>query len=395
MRKFLLYMLLLSVSLPAFAADNEIKFGVTTSTRYNDNVNNVSSNEQDAVVFAIGPRMLFDTQGPKYEAGVSYSPLFTTYSQGGRVDQFDQYFGAHSEYRPTERLTLALRDTLFLERDADRDLTDSTVPSLDSGGNKQTLRNNLNGSARYGISQRASVTTNGGLNVIEREDKDLSDVEAISGRVQMDYVLSMRDTVGIGTSVRTQGVEDSIAHNRTQTNYYGFFLFASHRFSPTFGLSATGGPTWLRSRREDDQRSGYESDLDYFASVSLTADSKRGSASIAYTRTSSDVAFSSTTYLIDRVTATADWQISPRLFMGLKGEWNERTAVLRFSGENFANSVHQWLAAANVTYRMTPEVVAGFTVDYLRQEWDAAGADAVDRVRAVIRFDYNAQALRF
>ncbi|MDP6981340.1 MAG: hypothetical protein QF570_22490 [Myxococcota bacterium] len=395
MRKFLLYMALLSVCLPAFAADNEFKFGVRTNTRYNDNVDNVSSNKQDAIVFEIGPRFKLDTRAPLYEAGVNYAPSFKIYSQGDQVDEFSHRLNARGDYRPTDRLTLGLRESLAAERDSDRDFSDDPTIDLDGGGHKQTLRNRLSGDVRYGLTQRLSLSSNAGYRIVEREDKDLADVESISGSAQSNYVLSMRDSIAIGASVRRQTVEGSPGSGRrkTRTDSYGFFLFGSHRFTPTYGVSVSGGPTWLRSSRTNDGRSGDETNLEYFASAEVNADYDRGSASLAYTRASSDVAFSATTYLIDRVTGTVDWQLSPRLVFGATAEWNQREAVLKFEDQRFVNSVDQWLAAANLSYRMTPEVFGGFTVDYLRQDSGASGT--VDRVRAVIRFDYNAQALRF
>ena len=393
MRKFLLYMLLLSVSLPAFAADNEFKFGVTTNTRYNNNVTNVEQGEVDAFIFEIGPRLRFDTRHQKYEGWLSYSPRFATYTDGGRIDEFNQYFGARGEYHLTDQWTFSLQDTFTLQTDADRDFADGV--DLDDGSRKQVRRNNLSATTRWSYSQRGSLVFNGGYNIVEREDKDLSDVRSFSGRIQADYVATPRSTIGFGTNLRNQQVDSSAQRDKTTTDYYGFFLFTSYRLTPTFGFQANGGPTWLVSKRQDDDDSGNETDLEYFVNAVVSADFERGTASIEYARASSDVAFSTTTFLIDEVSVNLDWQFSPRVWGGLTGQWNEREAVLRFDSINevFSNSVTQWVGAATLTVRATPEVLMAFTVDYLRQKQDLR--DPAHRVRAVIRFDYNAQAIRF
>jgi len=392
MRRLLLNMLLLSISFPALAAENEFKFGVTTNTRYNDNVSNVSDDKTDAFIFEVGPRLQFGTRHLKYEAGLSYNPRFTTYSDGGRTDEFTQNMAARAEADLTDRFKVSLRNALTVDYDDDLDISEDVTLDLDDSSEKLTLRNNLVGRARYALSPRGSLNANTTYRVIDREVKDLSDVLSISGELQADYVANMQTTVGIGTSLRTQTVEASRERQETDTDYYGFFLYAGYQFSSSLGFQASGGPTWLLSKREDDGRSGRQTDLEYFASASLEAGLSQGRFSLQYARANSDVAFSATTYLIDQVNATLDWQFTPHVFGGLSAEWNVRTAVLRFAGENFANDVTQWLGAANVSVRVTPEIFMGFTVDYLRQTAD--NLDAVDRVRGVIRFDYNAQALR-
>ena len=61
MRRILLFMLLLCVSLPAIAAENEFKLGVTSINRYDDNVANVEEGKREAFAFQIGPTIRFES----------------------------------------------------------------------------------------------------------------------------------------------------------------------------------------------------------------------------------------------------------------------------------------------------------------------------------------------
>ena len=61
MRRILMIITQSCVSLPAFAAENELRLGVTTASRYSDNAANVSSGKEDTFSFVIGPRLIFDT----------------------------------------------------------------------------------------------------------------------------------------------------------------------------------------------------------------------------------------------------------------------------------------------------------------------------------------------
>ncbi len=398
MRKFLLYMLLLSVSLPAIAAENEFKFGVTTNTRYNDNVNNVESDKVDAVVFQIGPRLRFDRRDAKYEATLQYLPRYTTYTDGERANKFIQYLGANGEFRLTSRITLDARNNLSVDSDADRDITDGTTVDLDPNDRrKQVLRNDANLGLRYSYSQRGTVSLDGGYYLVDRDDRDLSDVGSASGRLQTTYAVTTRTSLGTGVSVTSQEIEESRQRDPTRTNYYGLFLQASHQFDPMFSITASAGPTWLRSKRKIDGE--HENDLNYFARAIFVADFESGSVEVEYGRENSEVSFSPTSYIIDEVAARLGWQVTSRVTVGLRGEWNRREAVLDLTGVDFVEEVEQRLAAADVRYRMTPEVVAGFSVDYLQQKTDASSSAVrsrtVDRVRAIVRFEYNAEALRF
>ena len=67
MRRILLFLLLLCTSVSANAAENEIKIGLTTASRYNDNIGNVSSGKKsDSFSFDFGPRIDFDSTSARY-----------------------------------------------------------------------------------------------------------------------------------------------------------------------------------------------------------------------------------------------------------------------------------------------------------------------------------------
>lgn len=391
-------LVLVLVCLPVAAAENEVKVGATTAVRYNDNIANVETGKTDSFAFELGPYFRLDSSGAKYEIGGSYSPRFATYTDDDRDDNFTHNFGIHGDYRPAEQWKVAFSDVLGLESDADRDFNDDDSDDSGNGGEKQTLRNFLNGSVTYSASQRVQLSASGTYNIAEREDKDLSDSTQVSGRLQGNYSLSARNTFGGGALAKLQLVKASneLDVGDTTSNYYGFFLYAEHRFTPLLSLSASGGPTWLISNRDDDGQKR-ETSLDSFANVELVADIDRGSASLAYQRTSTDFARTSTAFIIDEVSASIDWAATTLLVLGVNGEWNQRKAILEITQGNFVNKVTQWRAAASASYRISPQVSTKITFDFLRQESkDAAPElDSTDRYRVVVRFDYHAKAFRF
>lgn len=401
MRRILLSMLLVCVSLPAIAAKNELRLGVMTASRYDDNIRNVSEGKTDAFVFQLGPRIQFDSAASRYEAGFHYGPRFTYYTRGPD-DDVTHSFGAHADYRPTPRLVFKMRDSLLLEYDADRDFSQVAEFDLDNGGDKKTFLNSLAADARYAVTQRFSLVSNFVYTSIFREDKDLTDSEQLSGRVQGEYVIGQRDTVGAGLFARNQVTEGGRSQTLgdigdTTTNFYGFFLSWNHRFTPLVSANATGGPTWLVSNREDDGKRSATS-VEYFTSAGLTAQFDGGSASVSYRRSNSEYARTASSFLTDSVKLRADWPINRRLVFRVSGEWNRRTAILKVVGADMEDKVIQWRAAATVSYRLTRETVSHFTVDYLRQDETVPGQTETkpsDRIRAVIRLNYNARTFRF
>lgn len=395
MRRILLFLLLLCTSVSANAAENEIKIGLTTATRYNDNIGNVSSGKKsDSFSFDFGPRIDFDSTSARYELGGDYSPRISIYTNRVRnTVEVDHIFATHGEYRPTPRWTLGLRDRLRLETDADRDTDNGAAADLDTGS-QQTLRNSISGNVRYGVTPRTSISSNVGYSLTEREDASLIDSSQISGGVQGSYVVGAGDTFSFGGRARRQELTRGSKSNLrdTSTAYYGFYLSWDHRFSPRMGISAGGGPTWVVSKVEGGVVPS-ETNTDYFANVRIFADFGKGSMEISYSRSSSDFARTSTAYLIDSVDASANWSASRRLVFGLKSGWNKRVAVRKFPGIQFQDAVTQWQAAASVSYQIRRELRGVFTLDFLRQ--DEQRSKPSDRFRATLRFNYNAKAFRF
>ena len=382
---------------PAMGAENEVRFGVTSSTRYNDNVSNVEKNKIESFSFEIGPSLRYERTDAKYETGGFYSPRYATYSESGRGDTSNHNLGIHGDFRPSSRWNIGLRDTFSLQFDADREFDDN--PSDDTtGSNKQTLRNFLDGTVAYSLTQRTRLSTKASYNLTDREDKELSSNSQISGRVGVNHSISASTTLGGGALARSQSITAGSNDNDfdSQNDYYGFFVYGEHRFSPLLVISGSGGPTWLVSNRDGDGRDS-ETSLDYFASAELTAEIDRGSVALTYQRSSSDFASSATAFTIDEVAISADWGVTSLLVLSVNAEWNTRNAILKVIESNEINEVDQWRAAATASYRISPELLTHVTFDYLRQESKQAdsNADKTDRYRVVMRFDYNINAFRF
>lgn len=397
MRRILLFMLLLCTSVSANAAENELKIGLTTATRFNNNIGNVSSGKQtNSFSFDFGPTVHVNSTSATYELGGDYSPRVSinTNTNRSRNVGVNHIFSTHGRYRPTPRWTFGLRDRLVLKTDADRDSDDGTGTDLDNG-DQQTLRNSINGNIRYGVSPRMSFSTNVGYSLTEREHGDLVDSSQISGGMQGSYVVGAGDTLGFGGTARRQELKggDTSTFRATSTAYYGFYLSWDHRFSPLMGISASGGPTWVISKREGGDPS--PPDIDYFANVRLFSEFGKASAGISYSRSNSDLARTSTAYFIDSVNASANWSASRRLVFGLNGGWNQRVAVTKFKqfSLQFQETVTQWHAAATVSYQIRRELRGNFTLDYHRQDQESSKPS--DRFRATLRFNYNARAFRF
>ncbi len=397
MRRILLFMLPMLLSIappPATAVENEIGLGVTTATRYNDNVFNVSEGKTDSFTYEVGPVVRLSSSASNFEAGATYVPRFVTYIDGARDDDLNHVARVSATYEPSERMTLGLSDVFMLQSDADRDLIGGGF-DLDGGGDKQTLENNLTAEFKYLLNPRFSFASSGGYVYLSREDKDLSGSVQASGQVQGGYALSPRDTVGAGASARhhlAEGIPEIGVADST-TDYYGVFLYWNHQFTQLVTFKTSGGPTWLWSNLDDDGE-GASRSLDYFASAGLSAEFDKGTASIDYQRSSADYARNSAAYLTDNVGVQADWGLSRRLALAVSAEWNQREVVTKNAGwAGAVGKVVHWRAVATASYRLTRELVGSLTVDYLRQ--DESDRRASDRFRVLISFNYNARAFRF
>jgi hypothetical protein len=181
---------------------------------------------------------------------------------------------------------------------------------------------------------------------------------------------------------------------KATTDYYGFFVSWQHRFSNTFFVSASGGPTWVNSKQVFDT-GGHDTskNFDYFAHAQALAEFDRSSAAITYSRSSSDFANTSTAYFVDDINVTVKRSITQKFFLTAGSSWNQRTAVQKFSNASFVDEITQWRATGTASYELTRELRASLIVNYLRQ--DEANEDPIHRVLVSVRFRYNAKAIRF
>ena len=114
---------------------------------------------------------------------------------------------------------------------------------------------------KYSFNPRIIAITVVSHSLTGRQDTNLSDSNQIAGRTQLNYGISPQLTIGGGANVRRQNVEEGreLTVGANSTNYYGIFGYLEHRFTPLFGISGSGGPTWLVSDQEGDGRKAKKS----------------------------------------------------------------------------------------------------------------------------------------
>jgi hypothetical protein len=209
---------------------------VTVSEEYNDNINLSNANRQSDFITSIQPALSVNFESATYRLTAGYSFSADMYARGpDRNAAFDrQNFDLDTQWRPTEQLTLTLRDTFLFTTN-----TNLISPEGVSTGRDRAWSNALRGGAAYRLDPFTTLRGGASYTVQRYQSSSLEDADIYTADVAIDRVLSPTLT---GTLAYEAGYFDIEFEPTTWTHTPR--LGVAYRLTPTITVSLSGGPSF-------------------------------------------------------------------------------------------------------------------------------------------------------
>jgi len=231
---------------------NYLRYGLTFSTAYSDNVLG-GTNPVSDISYSIWPTIALDKSTPRFHSVLTYSPGFTFYQRTSGRNEADQNAALDVEYRLSPHVTVRLRDSFQRSSSVfnQSDLTSNPVSGAAEAPTEAViapiadrLSNAGNAEISYQYGRNSMVGASGRFTNLHypnpAEVPGLYDSSSAGGSAFYDHRLSKRQHIGAQYQYSRTLAYPVGAQSRTQTNtiYLSYTFYVSSRFTVSF----SGGP---------------------------------------------------------------------------------------------------------------------------------------------------------
>lgn len=243
--------------LPATLGAEELQYGVRAGVAWSSNVYGVSEDEQVAggeedpvsdFSTRLTPYFMVNDPDGDLTWTLNYQPTYEGYLNESDLDGFDHDVAGSATWRFADRWTLTLREGYAIYQNSIR-FNETVGPGEEAslGFRNQEIRANRTGATlRHALSPRDSFGLSVGYNAFQYPDGGGNDRAVPSASFDYQHTLSERTSLGTRLSW-TQQTYDRGAGSDDQTQFYNLAATFTHRFSPTFRLEGSAGPTFVDS----------------------------------------------------------------------------------------------------------------------------------------------------
>jgi hypothetical protein len=232
--------LALSSSLAAAASAGDLILGTESDLYYDDNVYGSTTHTIPDFSWVIAPTFEYFERDQKVDGHLYVRPNYELYFDENRLRGFNWDASGDLSWRPSERTTLTVTDTLLRYRTLRGFTAASATPALQPG--RDPFVRNI---SSFELQRRTSPTgtllmtaTYGFWNFARSNRVDQSNIGA---EVQYRKLVALKTSVGGALSYSRQGFE--FGSTARHTDYYNFSLQASYAPSENFSIRGSAGPT--------------------------------------------------------------------------------------------------------------------------------------------------------
>lgn len=382
---------------PVRAAENKFDVSAAMATNFNSNIDNTESNQSDSFGLRFSGNFQLRTAASKYEGTLGYSPGVSIYFDSGRSNRMTHSFHGEGIYHPSRRLKFTFKDRFRFSSDADRSTNSDDEGLLDDGSDKDRFINLIRLGSTYKLSPRMATSVGLSHNMKLHEDKSLNDSHSVGVNWHLNYSLSAKSNVGFGVSARNQFIKrpDREVEN-LRTGFYGFTGSFGYLISNYLRLELSGGPSWIVTDREGGG-GGDKTTLKAFGAGSLSGTWNDFSLGLSYQRVESTFSSSTSAFISDLLSLSTQWKIDRVWSAAVRVSIQQREALQKSGDENFESNVRQVVAVVSLTRKLSKDLTANFSVDYLKQRVKVTSADnkLSDQIRAHFSLSYRAKTFNF
>jgi hypothetical protein len=236
---------------------NYLRYGVTLTTAYSDNVlGGASTNPVSDVSYSIWPTIAFDQTTPRLHSVVTYSPGFTFYQRISGRNEADQNATLNLRYRLSPHVTISLRDSFQKSSSIFNQPDIVSSPPISGAAQPPTvaiiapiadlLTNTTNGGINYQFGPKSMIGAGGSVANLRyphlAEVPGLYDSRSYGGSAFYNYHLSRKHYIGATYQCSKMLAYGAGEMSSAQT--HSVFGFYTVYFKPTLSLSLSGGPQY-------------------------------------------------------------------------------------------------------------------------------------------------------
>jgi hypothetical protein len=270
----LLAIVVLGVSVAAFALDYNADLSLSLSEQYNDNIFLSHTDRVGDFITVINPALALSTKTDKIDAMLNYSPSLNYYASHDEKNDISHQASGQGLFRLTERLSVGLSDTFVQTKESS---IINNTPSLQGAGplaagqNKITT-NTLSGNLSYRFSEKLTFQPSVTYTTTDNTQTGVGDNNTYTGAMLATYLLTDR------TSLKANASYSYYAYT-VSSDAYGqvYTIGVTHKFTPTFTVDAYGGINVTTIKEPSNTDTGFTGGL------TVTKTFEKGSASIALT----------------------------------------------------------------------------------------------------------------
>jgi hypothetical protein len=326
---------------------------ITISEEYNDNVNLSNANRTADFITGITPALNLIYESATYRLLAGYNFTAEMYARDpDRNAAFNQQnFDLDTLWRPTEQLTLTLRDGFAFSTD-----TNLIAPEGVSTGRDQAWSNRLRGGMDYRVDTQTTLRAGASYTVRRYDAEILQDSDVYTADVAIDRALSRRLTATLAYEAAYFDIAFE-PNAWTHTPRLG----ASYRLTETISVAASAGPSFeFPERRRSDRvtpavTASYEQRM-FFGRLEVSFDRRIGLAGGLGGTTDN-------TQIGARLDVTT-------LLRGLTLSLAPRYNFIKSPEDDRRIDIQSFIAPLTATYRLTAWLAAVARYQFYRQRTD-------------------------
>jgi len=301
----------------AEARSNYLRYGLTFSTAYSDNVLGGTPPVSD-ISYSIWPTIALDKSTSRLHSLLSYSPGFTFYQRTSGRNEADQNVALDIQYRLSPHVTVSVRDSfqksssVFNQPDlaSANPVTGTAEPPTATviAPLADRLTNTANAGITYQYGRNSMVGASGTFTNLHYPDPaevpGLFDSSTTGGSAFYDHRLSKKQHIGV--SYQYQRILSYPVGARSQTQTHTIFGFYTLYLTPRLSLSLSGGPQYSDVAQSPQPASRSWSPA---ATASLGWQGQRTSFAASYSRIVTGGGGLQGAFHSNSANASASWQI--------------------------------------------------------------------------------------
>jgi predicted porin len=333
------------------------------------NVFRRNSGRVDDGFYSLSPRVAIRETHSKLNYDFHYQPTYETYFESSGIDGFDHRAKGTLSWRPTAVDTIGLSGEFASIRNPIIEGQGGSF--VETSDRERIKRSDAQLAYSRSLNDVLSLQASAVFTNLDFSQNSSVDSRSYTGQLGTQYVLNPITIVGLSASFRRREDRGVGFQYETETDIWDVGASFKRSLARTLSLSASAGPSFIRSRQKPPPASALPEDksrsTSYFAVVVLEKDWQRSNLSASYTRSESSGGGTASSSIVDNVGLDFTHYFSQKLSVRVEGTWlksKEINEVARAS----KRETQQFRVTSSMTKRITGQLSVKGQFMYFNQD---------------------------